>query len=283
MNEQVLNNRMSEGMKQNDPSRRPRSSRKKNARRMRLVGGVMMIVGALAMLFCLLLVLLPLFRIQRITVEGSSYYTAEQIIAASRLAEGEELFAADTASTAGYILDECAYVKSVTVRIRFPGTISIVVEEATPSSILYTSFNDGWISFDRHCRVLAQGRDESVFAPFIKAELPPIASMAVGGRITFVDPEADLSHLSALLDLLEGASLRGEITDVDVRSRFHVSFVMNDSCRVVLGKLDLTEQKLLLVNRILEERDPELAQRSVIDVSDVTKSSFRLLSEGEEL
>lgn len=278
MNEQVLNNQMNEGKTPSDSRRRPRSSKKKNARKMRLVSGMMLIVGAMAIFLCLLLVVIPTFRIREIRVEGLQTHSEAEILGVSGLAVGDELFSADRRATVDSILEKCAYVRRVTVKIRFPSTICIVIEEMDAGSVMYTSFNDGWISFDRNFSVLAQSENEADFASFLKVELPAISSMAVGGKIRFADADADLSYVGTVLDTLEASEQRARITEVNLRSKFNVSYVLGDSCRVVLGKMGAMETKLLLADGILERRNPTAEIASVVDVSDVSKCTYRQIN-----
>lgn len=277
MSEQVLNNQMQGGMKSPDANRRPRSSKRKNAGKLRLVGGLMLIVGTLAILMCLLLVILPCFRVSKVEVRGIGQHTEDEILAAAGVNVGDELFALDWQSIADRVFDKCAYVDQAHIRIKFPFTVQITVEELDPSQVMYTKFNNGWISFDRSFRVLSQGMDEADFSSFLKVELPEIASMSVGGEIRFRNADADLSYIGDALNLLDRVGTRQRVTALDVSSKFRVSYVLGDSCQVILGKLGDLDTKLLLADQILESRNPLAEISSVVDVSDISKCTYREL------
>ena len=284
MNEQLLNNNASAGMRQGTGKKNPHAAMKrKRAKKRRLLEGLMLITGGMAIVLCLLLVIFPCFRVRKIKVEGLSYHSEEELLSVIDLSVGDELFAADLDRCIEQILSNCTYVETVNVRISFPSVVRITVTERAAGTVMYTSFNDSWISFDESFRVLEQTYDKSDFAPFLEVELPSIASMSVGGQICFADTESDHSYILDALNLIESANTRATVTALNVRSRHQVSFVMGDSCRVVLGNLGDAEQKLALADRILGERDPALSTPSVVDVSNLAKCVYRVAGEGENI
>ena len=64
--------------------------KKPNPTVLRLLRGAILAVGGVILLLSLLLVILPLFRVQKIYVEGNSYYSTEEILELSKNKAGKE-------------------------------------------------------------------------------------------------------------------------------------------------------------------------------------------------
>ncbi|MBQ1674929.1 MAG: FtsQ-type POTRA domain-containing protein [Oscillospiraceae bacterium] len=77
------------------------------------------IVGALALFF----------KVEHIEVEGNTRYTQEEVIAASGLKTGDNLFLMNKYEVASRIRDELNYVESVRITRSLPSTLHIVITE----------------------------------------------------------------------------------------------------------------------------------------------------------
>ena len=64
-----------------------------------------------------------------ITVSGNHKYSAEAIIKASGIQDGDALLSVNSAKISGKIITELPYVKSVQVGIKLPDTVNIEIEE----------------------------------------------------------------------------------------------------------------------------------------------------------
>ncbi len=235
-------------------------------------------VFGLILLFGLLLLILPAFRVKEIRVVGNSYYTGEQIIAAAGLRTGEELLSKDLDAAGQAILDACPYVEVVTVKSRSLSVIEITVEEKV--NLMYTAFNDGYIAFDRNFRVLSQSATAEAYGDLLYVELPPIAAMSVGGSIHFAGEEMDMSYIPTLLDALCQKGLLPRVTSVDFSRKYSTSYVLDGSCRVELGRVGQLDLKFALVDRILADRTvPD--SYSVVDVSSTEKPTYRSVGADE--
>lgn len=78
---------------------------------LRLLRNVMLTLAGMIVVVGLLLLILPTFRVQTIKVQGASYYTEDQIRAASGIVEGQELFGINVDEVCQSIWDNCIYVK----------------------------------------------------------------------------------------------------------------------------------------------------------------------------
>ena len=78
------------------------------------------IVGALALFF----------KVEHIEVEGNTRYTQEEVVEASGLSTGDNLFLMDKYEVAGRIRSALNYVESVRITRSLPSTLHIVITES---------------------------------------------------------------------------------------------------------------------------------------------------------
>ena len=244
---------------------------------LRALRGLMLILAGAIALIGLLLIVLPMFRIQYIEVEGNSYYSDDEIRAASGIKIGEELFAIDmeAVKTGIWKLD---YVDSFKV-VRSLNAVRIVIEER--KNVMYTEFNGKYFSIDREMRVLEES--DEPFSSFLPVILPTIASLRVGDRLVFEDESIDLTYLTNLLDILNELGTIASVTSMDVSKKYSVSYVLSESCRIELGSVSRMDGKLTMIDAILERKGGATAALSVIDVTDLQKPTYRVLSSSEML
>ena len=262
------------------PMRHPDAERKRQNNAIRhLLRGMMTVVGGMIFVAGLLLLILPMFRVKSIKVEGSTYYTDEQIIEASGIKIGDELFAIGTKDEIRKRIwkwDTNRYIDAVGVKRGF-SSVTIIV--SPPQNLMYTEFNGKYYMIDRGFRVLREGTSESDFAGLPRVELPTVCALSVGSTLTF-EEGADLSYVGTLLDTLETAELLDRVTALDVTSKFRLSYRTEDGCRVDLGKAGELSAKLALAEEIIDRRGEGDA---IVDVSDLQKPTYRRINEADVL
>lgn len=263
------------------PTRPPYAGRKrKNTAALRLLRATMALVGGVIAVAGLLLLILPMFRVKSIKVEGNTQYTAEEIIEASGIKVGDEIFAIGSKEEIRqriWAWDTNHYIDGVGMR-RGLSTVTIVV--TPPQNLMVTEFNGKYYMIDRGFRVLHESENKADFARLPEVELPVIGALAVGSTLTFENADADLSYITDLLDTLEKAEILDSVTALDVSSRFHLSYETENGCRVELGKAGELSSKLELVEVILDKRS---ATDAVVDVSNVQKPTYRRLDSADVL
>ena len=110
------------------------NSRKRMRRRRRFMNVYIVIVLVLVAVIGFAASYTFLFNIGEITVSGESdMYSAEQIVDASGIHEGDNLLRLDTDKSAQKILDELLYVETAEVKRDFPSSLEIKVTRCIPS------------------------------------------------------------------------------------------------------------------------------------------------------
>lgn len=223
---------------------------------------------------------MPCFRVKKIEVVGNSIYSAEQIVAATGIGEGTELF---SLLFDGIDYDrfyaECPYVRGVTLSYH-PASVSITVTEAR--NVMYTQLTTGeWISFDETLQVYEKVWDNSAFSSFLHVRLPQIASAEVGSVIGFSDSGFTYDYVSELLAYLQAYQVLGEVNYIDFSSRISLSCVFGGRIRLELGTMSEIDTKLDRFYGLLQ--DLGSFEYAVINVSNPQKCICNVDVDAEDL
>lgn len=253
---------------------RPAES-KLRALRAAMVGicGVILLLG-------ILLTVLPLFRVNKIVVDGNSYYTAEQIISFSGISEGDEWFSLNGNSVANAVRSGGEYIDRVMVSSEFFFVIRITVVE---KKMMYTEHEGIYYAFDDTFTVIRASEQAADFADFLYVELPEISGIREGYEIRFANAEMDMSYINELCSALAENGLLEHATKLDCEKKYGVSVELGGTLRLTLGSVKDLQEKLSLAEQILDDRRADGVQYVCLDVSDMQKSTYRVLSEADFL
>lgn len=255
---------------QTQPQMRQPQRRKPNENVLRILRFGMLISGAVILVLALAMLIIPTIKINKIVVEGNSFYDDEYVIKKAGIAIGDELFGWNMQESCDAIMANYPYASDIYVSITFPFTVKIeIVEKPT---VMYAEYQNKYISFDRTLRVLEMKTDgEEIFSPFLRVKLPSIAAAQVGSPIQFADTNADVSYLTQLLDVLSERELLDRVTYVDFSEKFSLSFVLSNSVRVEIGALKDMSVKLSLLAQEMQNHPISQGTCAVIDVSNTSK------------
>lgn len=106
---------------------------------------VIKLVTALAVVLALTLGMTIFFKVGEIQVTGNERYTAQEIIAASGIEEGENLLTFGRPSAAGRILAELPYVGDVQIGIKLPDTVNIDIVELSAAYAIQDTTGQWWL------------------------------------------------------------------------------------------------------------------------------------------
>lgn len=154
------------------------------------------------------------FRVDTIEVEGAKDYTAEQVIAASGVERGDNLFGLNKFGVARQILERLPYVDEISISRRLPDTLVISVKECVPMAAIQ---GDGaWWILDEKAKLL----ERTDFAG--AGNYPQVTGLAptaptVGMKMTVSEEEEfKLSSLRALFSALRGRGMEGKAESYDL-------------------------------------------------------------------
>lgn len=235
----------------------------------------MLIIGSMILLIGLLLAILPMFKVKNIEISGIQYYSETQILETVGIKEGDEMLAIDLNAIRDSLFDKFEHIETVTVRSVFPSTVQIEIVEKT--DVAYTSYEGRFYSFDSHFLVLDSSDTEEAFKMYARVTLPEIVSLRVGENITFSNSEIDMSYVFALLEEMRKAELLPYVTLLDCEQKYSNAVELNGNCRIEVGKVSAIPSKLELAQEILVRKGLLEGQCVVLDVSDLQKSTYRVL------
>lgn len=257
------------------PVRQPKK-RKPNTKVLSLLQLGMLASGAVIVVLALVLLILPMFKINNIVVEGNQYYNDDEVAAMAGIAVGDELFGWDMQTACNSIMEAYPYASDIYVSIQF---FTVKIEIVEKPTVMYAAYQNQYFSFDRDLRVLEMKTDgEEAFSPFLRVKLPALAVSQVGYKLQFANAELDPAYLTDLLDLLSEGQLLENVTYIDFSERFSLSFVLSNSTRVEIGDLKDMAVKLTLVKEEMNKNSADHNIYAVIDVSNTNKPIYRQIS-----
>ncbi|MGN0967705.1 MAG: cell division protein FtsQ/DivIB [Oscillospiraceae bacterium] len=189
--------------------------RTRRRRRRGRFGFLYKLLSIVLILFALVAGCIVFFRVQEVTVSGSSVYTDEEIIAAAGVEQGDNLFLVGRAQTAEKIRRKLPYVDTVNVRWALPDTLVITVTECTPAGVLKGEDGTWWV-VDRACKLLEQGGSALTRQYPTITGLTPLMPAAGDNLAVPVEESAKLSSLKQLLSALAEREMLAQVGSIDL-------------------------------------------------------------------
>jgi len=190
------------------------------------------------------------FRVKHVEVEGSTRYSAEEILAAADIEIGTNLFKADDEDLLP-ILEKLAYVKEVKLSRKLPDTvvISITEDEAQYVSEIYGQM----YLLSSKLRVLEAIDKYSEIGELglVRLYLPNVDSALIGKQLVFPDEVTD-NYVTAYVQALAESPMLKITTAFDLRQRFDLALIAEDRYLVDLGTGTELSTKLTVVAGMLE-------------------------------
>lgn len=213
----------------------------------------------LGVVAALVLSMVIFFRVRHLEVEGSSYYTPEEILEASGVAEGDNLLTLPRGQIAGNVMAALPYVRSVQVARQLPDTLVIHVTEFDATYCVRDEAG-GWYLMTAGGKATEQLTEQSAKAHIQLTGLT-IKTPTLGETVS-VSAEAgkesaaslQLAAAKKLLEELENAELTKEITSVNVPSSYNLSVQYGDRFLVELGGSDQLDYKLEFLKIVVAEQ-----------------------------
>ena len=203
------------------------------------------------------------FRVANIEVQGAQRYTPEEIIAASGIEEGDNLFFVNRSSAISRIYSRLPYVETALVDLRLPNRLTITITES--EAVACVTAEDGTWAIDRSCKLLSRLNADELGGLIRIHGLTPIAP-AVGQTVAPGEAETPkVAYLSAILRQMTELGLTGDVRMIDISNVANPSFDYLGRFTVKLGSNENVEYKfqcLLSAVDALEEGD-----RGTLDLS----------------
>ena len=233
--------------KRNKPNQDARTQQK--ARQVRSgVGGRLIIM--LAIVAAAVFGVAIFFKVNTIEVQGNTVYSAQQVIDASQLEQGDNLLTINKALVAGNIKAALPYVEDVSIVRSMPDGVIIKVQESTISFAVMTDTNTAWL-------MGPSGKALERIEPAAFNEYPHIDGLmisapTVGQTVTSSTPTA-LDAALTVLQELDGTGLLEHVHALNVEKEYDIILTYDDRYEIRLGGTDEMAYKIRYLLSILDQ------------------------------
>lgn len=177
-----------------------------------------------------------------IEVEGNTLYTDEEIIAASGINKGDNLFFINRIACGSRLVTKLPYVDEVSITRQLPNKITITIKESSALAYLEVDGEYWTLGSDGKLLGAVSNDDNAKVAKIIGLKLGNVP--AAGDYIAPVDGEEEkAAYLIEILQQIKGRKLTGEIGVIDMTDAKNPSFEYLNRFTVKLGPKDDTEYK----------------------------------------
>ncbi len=209
------------------------------------------------------------FNTKNIVIEGSSIYSAEEILEASGIESGDNLMSMKANKIEKKILSSLAYIETATIKKKFPSTISITV---TPSEAAANFiYDDNILLISKGGKILDALDDaKSGLITFIGTE--PNDNAYVGETFESAD-SSKTTVIYKLLDALIDSEYE-DINSVDVSSTTEIKLYYQDRITIEIGNINDIDYKLSFTYEIVTTKLGDTVEGTLSILTDKTQASF---------
>lgn len=224
---------------------------------------VLMVAAIIAVLS-----LTVLFKIETITVDGDTRYTAEQIIENSGVKVGDNLWRTTSEKVTTVLAEALPYVKSVTVERSIPSSVVLKIEEATP---LYSiEKNKKYILVDENDKVLDSSAEKS--GKSVKIKGLKLLNTKAGTTLT-VQSSKEFTVAKEIVTLALDSEMT--LSEIDVSDINLIMAIYSSRLKLEFGSRNDIEKKIKMASEVIKKLESEEnRQQGTINVKSSEKAFF---------
>lgn len=224
---------------------------------------VLMVAAIIAVLS-----LTVLFKIETITVDGDTRYTAEQIIENSGVKVGDNLWRTTSEKVTTVLAEALPYVKSVTVERSIPSSVVLKIEEATP---LYSiEKNKKYILVDENDKVLDSSAEKS--GKSVKIKGLKLLNTKAGTTLT-VQSSKEFTVAKEIVTLALDSEMT--LSEIDVSDINLITAIYSSRLKLEFGSRNDIEKKIKMASEVIKKLESEgNRQQGTINVKSSEKAFF---------
>lgn len=209
-----------------------------------------------------------LFKIETITVDGDTRYTAEQIIENSGVKVGDNLWRTTSEKVTTVLAEALPYVKSVTVERSIPSSVVLKIEEATP---LYSiEKNKKYILVDENDKVLDSSAEKS--GKSVKIKGLKLLNTKAGTTLT-VQSSKEFTVAKEIVTLALDSEMT--LSEIDVSDINLITAIYSSRLKLEFGSRNDIEKKIKMASEVIKKLESEEnRQQGTINVKSSEKAFF---------
>jgi len=224
----------------------------------------------LIMIVAIIFVMSVFFRVSDVRVEGNVHYTDEEIINASGIEKGDNLFFFDKFAAVSRAYTKLPYLEVVTVDRQLPNRVTINVEEC--QALAYLSIGDEEWTIDHSCKILGKANEDELEGLIPIYGIEP-GTLMIGERLeTKTGDTALVDSLAEILYQIEQRGMAGESRRIDFSNPYAILFVYTEKYNVILGGGGSIERKFAMLESVISQL--KSGDIGTIDLSDINTAHF---------
>lgn len=249
----------------------PGDSRRGEFRAIRRRNSLSGIATFLLVVASAIFVMSVLFRVSIIEVVGNEHYTDEEIISASGIEPGDNLFFFDRFAVSSRVFAKLPYVEEFPpVERRLPNKVVITVVEC--KALACINVGDEYWTVDHNCKILGKATELELSGLIPIYGFDP-GTLLIGEKLTeHSGNESQVDFLITVLTELQERGLAEQTQSVSFTEGGSLSFRCSGKYEVVIGWEDKVDHKFAMVMSVLEQL--KSGDVGTIDVSDGATAHF---------
>ena len=245
------------------------NSRKRIRRRKRMMNVYGLVVLLLVITAGITISYTFLFNISEIRVSGESdMYSAEEIVAASGINEGDNLLRLDTKKSEQRILDELLYVETANVDRDFPSSLEITVTKCIPA--FNVKYDEGTLLVSKKGKILADNDFITEGLPIIYGLEPSEVNL---GKLVASANEHKNEAFSELISTMVSMG-DDKIATVDMSDEHSIIVQYKNEMIFKMGNWNDVEYKLNLAETVMND-DTVKGKKGYLTMIGSNQCSFR--------
>ncbi len=181
------------------------------------------------------------FEIKKIEVSGNSLYSEEEVISASGIQTGDNLFFINRIAAGSRVVVKLPYVDAVAITRTLPNRVVIVVQES--NAIGYVEAGEEYWTISQSGKYLAKIDASET------ADIARISGLTLKGPVVgeILKPakgeEGKLDYLQEIMYQIQTRGIIADISAIDVSNETNPEIGYQNRFTIKLGELDNTEYK----------------------------------------
>ncbi len=210
------------------------------------------------------------FNINDIVISGIYNYQSQDIVNASEIKNGDNLFRININDIKGNILNKLHYIDKVEIKKVLPDKIKIDIVESSPVFFVKKSENE-YIHISDIGRIIETSSNSIVDNGILVKGLD--LENAFIGEFLFNRDNETVKILKTLYSEIKLLEI-GKITEINIDNIYDLKIMFDDKIQLVIGDMKDISYKLELSFYIIENKLGQ-NEKGTIDVRDSKKAIFR--------
>lgn len=254
-------------------TKRDKYFKKKKLRNMRKIRRrrtrVPIIIGVLTLVLLCVLSVTVFFNLTEIKVTNNQKYNIEEIIEASSIKIGTNLFQINKFKIEENIKKKLTYITNIEISRTLPGVLNIKVFEGIPAY---------YISLDKTFILNKENYILETLEPGIETpkNIPIIDGVKltnpVAGKAAVFENSAIMDKLETLITYCDKYELIGKLSIINIQNEFRITMKYDNRVDIVLGNALEMEQKIKFIRYIIDSKPTN--EIAILDVSNPKSAGY---------